>query len=180
MTYIQPRLPLINSLNVLTLAEFGAALRPLFEAAGPLAEALYAARPYASYEDVIQRAESLAAHLPVAQQIEIVNAHPRIGDNAAVVRSQSSLSYHEQGYDRETDLPTAEVERVSAELADLNRTYEDRFGFRFVVFVNQRPKSEIVDLIRDRLHHSRESELETALRELFSIARDRCKLLAEA
>ncbi len=177
MTDIQPSLPLINSLNVLTPAEFGAALRPLFEAASPLAEALYAARPYASYEDVIQRAESIAAHLPVAQQIEVVNAHPRIGENAAVVRSQSSLSYREQGYDRESSVPTDDLQRIYAELAELNRKYEDRFGFRFVVFVNQRPKSEIVDLMRDRLHNSRESELETALRELFSIARDRCQQL---
>jgi 2-oxo-4-hydroxy-4-carboxy-5-ureidoimidazoline decarboxylase len=177
MTDIQPSLPLINSLNVLTPAEFGAAVRPLFEAAGPLAEALYAARPYASYEDVIQRAESIAAHLPVAQQIEIVNAHPRIGENAAVVRSQSPLSFREQGYDREAGLSVAEVERVYAAAAELNRTYEDRFGFRFVVFVNKRPKSAIVELMRDRLHNSPASELETALRELFSIARDRCQQL---
>ena len=170
-------MPLINSLNVLTPAEFGAALRPLFEAASPLAEALYAARPYASYEDVIQRAESIAAHLPVAQQIEVVNAHPRIGENAAVVRSQSSLSYREQGYDRESSVPTDDLQRIYAELAELNRKYEDRFGFRFVVFVNKRPKSAIVELMRDRLHNSPASELETALGELFSIARDRCQQL---
>ena len=177
MTDIQPRLPLINRLNVSTLAEFGAALRPLFETAGPLAEALYAARPYTSYADVIDHAESIATRLPLAQQIELVNAHPRIGEDAAAVRSRSSLSYREQGYDRESSVPTDDLQRIYAELAELNRKYEDRFGFRFVVFVNQRAKSEIVDLMRDRLHNSRESELESALRELFSIARDRCQQL---
>lgn len=173
----QPHLPSIDRLNLLAPAEFGAALRPLFEVAGQLAEALYAARPYTSYEDVIQRAESIAAQLPMAQRIEVINAHPRIGENAAVVRGQSSLSYREQGYDREVHLPVEQVQRVYAELAELNRTYEDRFGFRFVVFVNKRPKSEILEVMRDRLYNSRASELETALHELFSIARDRCRQL---
>jgi 2-oxo-4-hydroxy-4-carboxy-5-ureidoimidazoline decarboxylase len=116
-------------------------------------------------------------HLPEAQQIDLVNAHPRIGENPAVVRAQSALSFREQGYDRESGLPTDERERVQAALAELNLAYEDRFGFRFVVFVNQRPKSEIVEVMRERLHNSRADELETALRELFAIARDRCQRL---
>ena len=33
---------------------------------------------------------------------------------------------------------------VLGELTELNRRYEERFGFRFVVFVNRRPKAEIV------------------------------------
>jgi len=174
----QPHLPSINALNILAPDEFAAALRLLFEAAGPLAEALYASRPYASYEDVFERAEALANELPIAQQIEVVNAHPRLGENAAMVREQSALSFREQGYDREAGLPADEVQRVYAALAELNRAYEERFGFRFVVFVNQRPKAEIVELLRDRLPNSRAAELETALGELFSIARDRCQQLS--
>jgi 2-oxo-4-hydroxy-4-carboxy-5-ureidoimidazoline decarboxylase len=173
-------LPSISALNDLALDEFAAALRPLFEAAGPLAEAVYAARPYASYAALIGHAESIGTLLPEAQQIELVNAHPRIGENAAVVRAQSAFSFREQGYDRESGPPTDELERVQAALAELNRAYEDRFGFRFVVFVNRRPKSAIVELVRDRLHNSRAAELATALHELFAIARDRLKLIAES
>jgi 2-oxo-4-hydroxy-4-carboxy-5-ureidoimidazoline decarboxylase len=172
-------LPSMSALNDLTPDEFAAALRPLFEAAGPLAKAVYAARPYASYAALIDHAESIGRLLPEAQQIELVNAHPRIGENAAVVRAQSALSFREQGYDRESGLPTDELERVHAALAELNRAYEERFGFRFVVFVNGRPKSEVVALVRARLHNSRAAELATALHELFAIARDRLKLIAE-
>ena len=60
-----------------------------------------------------------------------------------------------------------------AELAELNRRYEERFGFRFVVFVDRRPKAEIVPILRERLERTRDEELDTALSELVAIARDR-------
>jgi 2-oxo-4-hydroxy-4-carboxy--5-ureidoimidazoline (OHCU) decarboxylase len=129
---------------------------------------------------LVERAESLARRFRIEEQIEVVNAHPRIGANAADVAAQSSLSYREQGYDREAGLPTSEVERTYAELAQLNRAYEDRFGFRFVVFVNKRPKAQIVDVLRTRLLNSPDIELETALGDLFSIARDRCQQLVRS
>ncbi len=63
--------------------------------------------------------------------------------------------------------------RYSAELAELNRLYEERFGFRFVVFVNRRARREIVPILRERLERTREEELETGVDELVQIALDR-------
>ena len=60
-----------------------------------------------------------------------------------------------------------------AELAELNRAYEEKFGFRFIVFVNRRSRAELVPVLRERLEHTREEELDTALHELVAIARDR-------
>jgi 2-oxo-4-hydroxy-4-carboxy--5-ureidoimidazoline (OHCU) decarboxylase len=62
---------------------------------------------------------------------------------------------------------------VATELAHLNEAYEKKFGFRFVVFVNRRPKAEILEVLRERLERPREEELGTALSELVAIARDR-------
>jgi 2-oxo-4-hydroxy-4-carboxy--5-ureidoimidazoline (OHCU) decarboxylase len=62
---------------------------------------------------------------------------------------------------------------ILTELAYLNQVYEEKVGFRFVVFVNGRPKTEILEVLRGRLERSREEELETALGELVAIARDR-------
>jgi 2-oxo-4-hydroxy-4-carboxy-5-ureidoimidazoline decarboxylase len=170
----EPRLVPIEVLNALAEPAFAAALRPLFEAAAPLAAALYGARPFASYTQLIEQAERIAEHLPAAQQVEIVNAHPRIGERPDVVRQTSSLSYREQGYAGED---AAELAPVYAALAELNRAYEQRFGFRFVVFVNRRPKSAIVDVLRARLTNERQHELRTALGEMILIARDRLRTL---
>ena len=60
-----------------------------------------------------------------------------------------------------------------SELERLNGAYESRHGFRFVAFVNQRSKSEILDVLRARIDNSTDEELETALGELVAIADDR-------
>jgi 2-oxo-4-hydroxy-4-carboxy--5-ureidoimidazoline (OHCU) decarboxylase len=62
---------------------------------------------------------------------------------------------------------------VQTELAYLNQVYEEKFGFRFVVFVNRRSKAEILEVLGERLERTREEELEAALGELVAIARDR-------
>jgi 2-oxo-4-hydroxy-4-carboxy--5-ureidoimidazoline (OHCU) decarboxylase len=114
----------------------------------------------AGVEDPLGRAPELARGLTDEQKKEVLDAHPAIGASKLSARSAE-----EQGSDEDS--------AVLAELADLNRTYEERFGFRFVVFVNRRPKSAIVPVLRERLERSREQELETALDELVEIARDR-------
>src|SRR5579859_5883432 len=95
----EPRLLPIATLNQLAPEAFAEGLRPLFEAAEPLAAVLYAERPFASYADLIERAEAAADRLNPEAQIEILSAHPRIGESAAAVKQLSALSYREQGFD---------------------------------------------------------------------------------
>lgn len=173
-----PRLASIEELNGLPRSEFVVALRPLFEAAAPLAEALYARRPYRSYPELLDRATEILADLPLDQRVAVINAHPRIGEAPAAVRRSSTLSYREQGYDQEAGLAREELNRVYTRLAELNRAYEERFGFRFVVFVNRRPKSQIVEVLESRLGNTPEHEVATALRDMLLIARDRLRSLA--
>ena len=88
-------------------------------------------------------------------------AHPAIGQRSGL----SARSAAEQGSDADPE--------VLAELDRLNAAYEARHGFRFVVFVNRRPKDEILEVLRERIERPTEQELETALDELVAIARDR-------
>ena len=110
----------------------------------------------------LEAAPAVIGELDEAEKLEALNAHPAIGAGGLSARSAA-----EQG--AEADPTTA------AELARLNAVYEERFGFRFVVFVDRRPKAEILAVLRERLERPREEELETALRELVAIARDRWK-----
>jgi len=114
----------------------------------------------AELPDPLAVARDLLRELPEAEQVEALNAHPPIGARGLAGRSAA-----EQGSD---DDPA-----VLARLAELNEAYEERFGFRFLVFVNRRPRREIVPVLEARLERAREEELETALDELVAIARDR-------
>jgi 2-oxo-4-hydroxy-4-carboxy--5-ureidoimidazoline (OHCU) decarboxylase len=104
-------------------------------------------------DDPLGRARDVAQGLSEDEKAEALAAHPRIGERSP---------------EQHGDDPA-----VLAELAELNRVYEERFGFRFVVFVNRRSRAEILPELRERLQNTREQELDTGLEALVSIAEDR-------
>ena len=114
----------------------------------------------AKRDDPLGSADEVIAELTEDEKVEALNAHPAIGG-----RKLSARSAAEQRSDDDPE--------TLAELERLNHEYEERFGFRFVVFVNRRPKSELVPILRERLERTRGEELDTALHELVAIARDR-------
>ena len=129
-------------------------LAELFEGRTRLIEKL------AERDNPLASAHEVIAELSEAEKLEALNAHPAIGAKRLSTRSAAEQG---EGDDRVT---LAELQRLNAE-------YEERFGFRFVVFVNRRPKSEIVPILRERLERSRDEELDTAVNELVAIAEDR-------
>jgi 2-oxo-4-hydroxy-4-carboxy--5-ureidoimidazoline (OHCU) decarboxylase len=129
-------------------------LSELFEGRTRLVEKL------AERSDPLADAHEVIHGLSEEEKLEALNAHPAIG-----AKKLSGRSAAEQGANDDPE--------TLAELERLNREYEDRFGFRFVVFVNGRPKSEIVPVLRERLTRSRDEELDTAVQELVAIAEDR-------
>ena len=143
----------------------------LFEGAGPLVERLRAESPFISGGAMVARARQILAELGEAEQIAVINAHPRIGERAEQVRAESAHAFREQGYEAGDDTPP----QVFRDLARLNEAYERKFGFRFVVFVNQRPKAALVPVLEHRLARSRAEELKTALADIVAIAEDRLR-----
>ena len=129
-------------------------LAELFEGRTRLVEEL------AKRDDPLGEARDVIAQLSDEDKLEALNAHPAIG-----ARNLSRRSAAEQGGDADPVVLT--------ELAYLNQVYEEKFGFRFVVFVDGRPKSEVLEVLRGRLERTREQELATALGDLVAIARDR-------
>jgi len=132
-----------------------AALAELFEGDTALVRRL------AAREDPLGSAREVIATLTEAEKLEALNAHPAIGARSGL----SARSAAEQGGDADPE--------TLAELARLNAEYEERFGFRFVVFVDRRPKAEILEVLRERIRRSRDEELDTAVEELVAIAEDR-------
>jgi len=107
----------------------------------------------AEEDDPLARADAVIRELPFADKLAALETHPRIGERSA----------EQHGDDPE----------VLAELTDLNRDYEEKFGFPFIAFVNRRSRSELLPVLRDRLQRTRQEELDTALSELVEIAKAR-------
>ena len=112
-------------------------------------------------EDPLGQARKVLADAPEEEQIEALGTHPRIGQRVNI----SEVAAKEQGSDEDPALLAA--------LVKLNKTYEQKFGFRFVVFVDGRPRAEVLSVLRERMQRSREEELTAGLDDLVAIALDR-------
>ena len=122
-------------------------LTELFSARTRLVELL------AQRADPLGEARDVIAELPEEDKAAALAAHPRIGEPSPEQRGEDPA--------------------VLAELAYLNQVYEEKFGFRFVVFVDRRTRAELLPVLQERLGRTRDEELETGLEELVRIAEDR-------
>jgi 2-oxo-4-hydroxy-4-carboxy-5-ureidoimidazoline decarboxylase len=144
-------------------AMFRREMAALFEHAPRFIDRLVAARPFGSWDALFAAAERIAGEMPEEEQVELINAHPRLGAPPASV---SEHSFREQGYDRDTTAAIAELEQ-------LNAAYEARFGFRYCVFVAGRPRTALVPELAAALTRDRATERDRALHDIVAIARDR-------
>jgi 2-oxo-4-hydroxy-4-carboxy--5-ureidoimidazoline (OHCU) decarboxylase/N-acetylglutamate synthase-like GNAT family acetyltransferase len=163
--------PRIEDLDLLPAEPAAHLLSPLFEAAPRFLARLVEQRPFGDDATLIATAHELARALPEDEQIELLNAHPRIGADPAAV---SELSRAEQGYD---EAAPPQEPWIADELEALNDAYERVFGFRFVVFVAGRPRAAIVPILETSLRDERISELRRGLDEVVYIAADRLATL---
>lgn len=179
----QRPLPPMDVLDHISPGIFAATMAPLFEGAPRFLGRLAMGRPYGSLDVLFERSRAIAHGMPIAEQLELIDAHPRLGAPPASV---SAMSFIEQGYDRnaaEQAAHDAESERarVVAELDRLNNAYEAKFGFRYCVFVAGRPRSELLADFADTLEADRLAEISRAIDAVVDIAVDRAaKLGVEA
>jgi len=159
-------LPPIDQLNQLSDRSFLDATNILFESAPPLARYLLIRRPYRSYYSLISTAEAALWTFTPGECLDVINAHPRLG---APRETLSSLSSKEQ-------VEGSSV--IMRRLAEANREYEAKFGFRFVEFVNGRLMEEMAVVIEEKLRTgTRDEELRRGLEAMMEIARDRLQKL---
>ena len=167
----------LPALDELDDDDCAAALAPLFEGAPRFLARLAGARPFGDEATLFERAREIAHTMPEPEQVELIDAHPRLG---APPGSVSALSFREQGYDQKAadDAAETERERVAAELARVNEAYEERFGFRCCVFVAGRSRAELLPELDASLAADRHAELHRALDAVVDIAADRYRKLA--
>ncbi|MCV0403517.1 MAG: 2-oxo-4-hydroxy-4-carboxy-5-ureidoimidazoline decarboxylase [Chloroflexi bacterium] len=162
----------LEELNAADSSEFASMVGPLFEHAPRFLGRLSEARPFPDADELFATARAIARSMPEEDQVELLNAHPRIG---AAPAAMSDLSRREQGDDHAGGHPGAAW--IADELASLNEAYEGHFGFRYVIFVAGRPRADIIPLLERALRADRDEELRRGLDDVVLIAEDRWEKL---
>ena len=159
----------LEQLNSASTEEFVGALGGVFEHSPWVAEAVADQRPFTSVE-ILHGAMVVAVEKAgQAAQLGLIRAHPDLAGKAARQGSLTVESTSEQrgaGLDRLTDEEFEEFHR-------LNKAYQSRFGFPFILAVRGHNKHSIMAAFRQRLDHNAGEEVAEALRQIALIARFR-------
>jgi allantoicase len=122
-------------------------------------------RPFTSLAEMENAADRHWAGCAIEDWLAAFDAHPRIGE-----QSQSRWSQQEQSASGE----------VSAEMAERNRQYEEKFGYIFIVCATGKTAPEMLDLLKQRLANDPADEIRNAAEQQRLITRLRLrKLFAE-
>lgn len=135
--------------------------------------------PFADAEALHAAFQRVIGAADIAEQLNLIRAHPRLADKAAIAAGLTASSQSEQagaGLDRLT------CEEYRA-FQGLNHAYDSRFGFPFIICVRLHDKAGILAALRERLVRAPDEELAEALVQIGLIARLRLgdvRLSAEA
>jgi OHCU decarboxylase len=140
------------------------------------AERMAALRPFKGMDELLEAADRVWSELETRDWLEAFSSHPKIGERkAALAQSAEAARWSEQEQAGTRDAAQGSL----LELAALNRVYEERFGFIYIVCATGRTTEELLALLRERLSNDVETELRVAAREQQRITRLRLGKLFE-
>jgi 2-oxo-4-hydroxy-4-carboxy-5-ureidoimidazoline decarboxylase len=166
----------LDELNTLEPARFVTVLAGVFEHSPWIAAAACDRRPFHSIEALHAAMVDIVQSAPVDAQLALLRAHPELASKAAMRGELTSESNQEQAEAGLTRCTAAEFARLCA----LNRAYDAKFGFPFIIAVKGLSRAEIISRCAERIERDPPSELATALAEVARIARFRLATLIDA
>ncbi|MBL7492470.1 allantoicase [Frankia sp. AgB1.9] len=130
------------------------------------ADAVAARRPFGTLEELLAVAEQEWWKLPETAWLEAFTAHPRIGERpilsgAPTTSSRATIAGLDAPRREQAAMESASAE-VRAAMSEGNETYEERFGYIFLIRAAGRSAEEILALLRERLGNEPARELRVA------------------
>jgi OHCU decarboxylase len=134
------------------------------------------ARPFASFNELTETADNVWWGLETHDWREAFHSHPKIGEKkAAATISEQSRSWSAA---EQAGVSNAATQTLQA-LADLNKEYEDKFGYIFIVCATGKSSEEMLAILRERVQNNPDEELRIAAAEQAKITELRLKKLVE-
>jgi OHCU decarboxylase len=189
-----PRRLSLEEINALDRAAFVETFGSLFQGPRWIAEQAYEARPFATLAELRRAFQDAIFEAPPERVIELIRAYPRVGRMARRDETAAELGIPPEqvdalmtvsglGPESLRDQASAGLDRLSRDEFDefdrLNRAYEERFGFPFIIAVREHTKDGILSAGRARLDNGAAQERAAALVEIAKIANLRLLDIAE-
>lgn len=140
------------------------------------AQKMVAARPFATADEMLDRAGKIWQNLDTEDWLEAFSAHPKIGARQAVSHQSAQSAQWSRG--EQSGTQTAGESLLEA-LNEVNRLYEDKFGFIFIVCATGKSAEEMLSICRERAKNEAGTEIQIAADEQRKITKIRLKKLLE-
>jgi OHCU decarboxylase len=126
------------------------------------AQGMASLRPFKGMKELLEAADRIWWGLKPGDWLEAFSRHPKIGERKAqLAQAAEAARWSEQEQAGTRDA----AQGALAELAALNRAYEERFGFIYIICATGRTTEEMLALLRQRLRNDYETELRVAAEE---------------
>lgn len=132
--------------------------------------------PFRNATDLHDTAKSVWWSLSDEDWLEAFRSHPKIGEQKAADQAPAaSLSWSSKEQAGVSNASAA----LKALLAELNRRYEEKFGFIYIVCATGKNSEELLAILQERLGHDSKTELQIAAREQSQITELRLNKLLD-
>ena len=161
----------LDEINTLSIQSFSEQCEPLLEHCDWVLPMLADSRPFMSVLDMQNKLAVAIKNAPLGLQKQALQLHPKLG----VGKAQAGFSQSEQKQAGLSNLTEDELQLFK----QLNRDYENKMGYPFVVAVTGMNKKQILSLMEVRLNQSEEKEWPVSVVELIKIAQIRVNKLID-
>ncbi|MFD6697668.1 MULTISPECIES: 2-oxo-4-hydroxy-4-carboxy-5-ureidoimidazoline decarboxylase [unclassified Microbacterium] len=159
----------LDEINALDEDAFVAVLGPVFENSPWVARGAWGSRPFAGVPELHRAMFAVVEAADRQTVLDFLNAHPALAGKEAQAGEMTTESVGEQASAGLDALSPEEFARIG----ELNRTYQDRHGFPFVIAVRGHTKASILAEFERRIGADTEAELRAALDQIALISRGR-------
>jgi OHCU decarboxylase len=140
------------------------------------AKGLVSKMPFDDFQQLLDESDSIWLSLNQEDWLEAFSSHPKIGEKkTALSESSESRQWSE---DEQSGTRSASRETLS-KLAELNKLYEKRFGYIFIISASGKSTDEMLLALRERLQNDPETEIQVAAEQQRLITHLRLQKLLE-
>jgi 2-oxo-4-hydroxy-4-carboxy-5-ureidoimidazoline decarboxylase len=155
----------LDMLNAMSQEEFTAALGAIYEHSPWVAQRAAAKRPFKNLQQLQEAMANEVRNASEEERLRLIRAHPELAGKAAVRGELTEESTREQ---KGAGLDQCSPEEF-AQLQELNRRYNEKFGFPFVIAVKGHNRQSIIKHFSDRLANERNAEAGECIEQIIKI-----------